>query len=172
MILNLRDRAYVNKFAREVGELKNETVKAGNAYMDLYHEASAFSCHFVFPEFTMIAFSDMKALTDMVDNGKVWCRHFCNTDPTDLTICTEPFNALTIASICNYADQIAKHLKNIRSFQPNALEQAKDRPTRIKKNVEKLIFDVNAFSNMENKALGKAKALITLVKFIRILASD
>ena len=104
MILNLRDRAYVDKFAREVGELKNETVKAGNAYMDLY--------------------------------------------------------------------QIAKHLKNIRSFQPNALEQAKDRPTSIKKNVNKLIFDVNAFSNMENKALGKAKALITLVKFIRILASD
>ena len=33
MILNLRDRAYVNKFAREVGELKNETVKAGNAYI-------------------------------------------------------------------------------------------------------------------------------------------
>ena len=61
MILNLRDRAYVDKFAREVGELKNETVKVGNAYMDLY--------------------------------------------------------------------QIAKHLKNIRSFQPNALEQAKDRPT-------------------------------------------
>ena len=120
----------------------------------------------------MIAFSDMKALTDMVDNGKVWYRHFCNTDPTDLTICTEPFNALTISSIRNYADQIAKHLKNIRSFQPNALQQAKDRPTRIKKNVEKLIFDVNALSNMENKALGKAKALITLVKFIRILASD
>ena len=42
MILNLRDRAYVI-FAREVGELKNETVKAGNTYMDLYHEASAFS---------------------------------------------------------------------------------------------------------------------------------
>ena len=76
------------------------------------------------------------------------------------------------ASIRNHADQIAKHLKNIRSFQPNALQQAKHRPTRIKKNVEKLIFDVNAFSNMENKALGKAKALITLVKFIRILASD
>ena len=88
MILNLRDRAYVDKFAREVGELKNETVKAGNAYMDLY--------------------------------------------------------------------QIAKHLKNIRCFQPNALQQAKDRPIRIKKNVEKLIFDVNALSNMEIKGSGQS----------------
>ena len=45
------------------------------------------------------------------------------------------------------------------------MEQAKDKATSIKKNVDKLISDVDAFNNMENKALGKAKALITSVKF-------
>ena len=76
-----------------------------------------------------------------------------------------PWQTLTITSIRNHADQIAKHLKDIRSFQLNALEQAKDKATSIKKNVDKLISDVDAFNNMENKALGKAKALITSVKF-------